>query len=168
MVPASVRVRLMERDRMALLRRLRTELLDFFAAHPGSTLLQAIDELGIREVDRCHDALKRLVDGGKLHKIPGSGPRPTKYLCAAAGARQAPAPGPADRLMQAVPQPVPEIPVPADRFMQAVPQPVPEIPVPRLGRRSWVDSKPRICPGGTPFGRAGTWQILRIAGRRME
>jgi hypothetical protein len=168
MVPASVRVRLMERDRMALLQRLRTELLDFFAAHPGSTLLQAIDELGIREVDRCHDALKRLVDGGKLHKIPGSGPRPTKYLCAAAGARQAPAPGPADRLMQAVPQPVPEIPVPADRFMQAVPQPVPEIPVPRLGRRSWVDSKPRICPGGTPFGRAGTWQILRIAGRRME
>jgi hypothetical protein len=150
MVPASVRVRLMERDRMALLQRLRTELLDFFAAHPGSTLLQAIDELGIREVDRCHDALKRLVDGGKLHKIPGSGPRPTKYLCAAAGARQAPAPGPADRLMQ------------------AVPQPVPEIPVPRLGRRSWVDSKPRICPGGTPFGRAGTWQILRIAGRRME
>jgi hypothetical protein len=168
MVPASVRVRLMERDRMALLQRLRTELLDFFAAHPGSTLLQAIDELGIREVDRCHDALKRLVDGGKLHKIPGSGPRPTKYLCAAAGARQAPAPGPADRLMQAVPQPVPEIPVPADRLMQAVPQPVPEIPVPRLGRRSWVDSKPRICPGGTPFGRAGTWQILRIAGRRME
>jgi hypothetical protein len=168
MVPASVRVRLMERDRMALLQRLRTELLDFFAAHPGSTLLQAIDELGIREVDRCHDALKRLVDGGKLHKIPGSGPRPTKYLCAAAGARQAPAPGPADRLVQAVPQPVPEIPVPADRFMQAVPQPVPEIPVPRLGRRSWVDSKPRICPGGTPFGRAGTWQILRIAGRRME
>jgi hypothetical protein len=70
--------------------------------------------------------------------------------------------------MQAVPQPVPEIPVPADRLMQAVPQPVPEIPVPRLGRRSWVDSKPRICPGGTPFGRAGTWQILRIAGRRME